>query len=151
MTKTRAFSFILPLPRILTMEWDQLTWERFILGMPFLYEDLPFLRQFDNVPEVSLHQVLEILQPTSTSAPEDTREPPYAYAAHNQGEAVINSKAQGSNGRPKRMKRACKTCTQRKIKCNLISGHDPMVCEFCNKKGLVCEFEEKKVYTRSSA
>ncbi|KAG9527712.1 hypothetical protein KCU93_g4882, partial [Aureobasidium melanogenum] len=199
------------------MEWDQLTWERFILGMPILYEDLPFLRQFDNAPEVSVYKALDIHQPTPTSITENTREhyhaasntgpgktlfstfnadpgqlitnthspiypfnaapveeapqPPYGYAAHNQGGMVMNShpstpsshavtaegapvtagKAQEPNDRPKRMKRACKTCTERKTKCNLISGSDPVVCELCNKKGLVCEFEEKKVYTRSSA
>jgi hypothetical protein len=49
------------------MEWDQLTWERFILGMPILYEDLPFLRQFDNAPEVSVYKALDIHQPTPTS------------------------------------------------------------------------------------
>ncbi|KAG9517881.1 hypothetical protein KCV07_g5899, partial [Aureobasidium melanogenum] len=196
------------------MEWDQLSWERFILGMPFLYEDLPFLRQFDNAPGVSVYEVPDIPQPTPTSFTQNTREhyqaasntgsgeilysifnvnpgqlitnthssiyplkaapaeeapqPPYGYAAHDmvmnshpstpsshavtaEGVPVTAGKAQEPNDRPKRMKRTCKTCTERKTKCNLISGSDPVVCELCNKKGLVCEFEEKKVYTRSSA
>ncbi|KAG9962135.1 hypothetical protein KCU61_g4871, partial [Aureobasidium melanogenum] len=151
------------------MEWDQLSWERFILGMPLLYEDLPFLRHLDNAPEVSVYEALDILQPTPSSTTENTRE--HSYPTPNTGQSVMNShsptpasntataegalhdasKAQKSNDRPKRMKRACKICTQRKIKCNLISGSDPMVCESCSKKGLVCEFDEKKVYTRSSA
>ncbi|KAG9671541.1 hypothetical protein KCU99_g4763, partial [Aureobasidium melanogenum] len=196
------------------MEWDQLSWERFILGMPFLYEDLPFLRQFDNAPGVSVYEVLDIPRPTPTSITENTRkhyhaasntgprktlfstfnadpgqlitntqssiysfnaapaeeapQTPYSYATHDmvmnshpstpssnaataEGAPVTAGEAQEPNDRPKRMKRACKTCTERKTKCNLISGSDPVVCELCNKKGLVCEFEEKKVYTRSSA
>ncbi|KAH0399510.1 hypothetical protein KCU89_g6133, partial [Aureobasidium melanogenum] len=185
------------------MEWDQLSWERFILGMPFLYEDLPFLRQFDNAPGVSVYEVLDIHQPTPTSITENTREhyhaasntgarktlfstfnadpgqlimkthssiysfnaapaeeapqPPHGYAAHNQGGMVMNShpstpsshavtaegvpvtagKAQEPNDRPKRMKRACKTCTERKTKCNLISGFDPMQTGIDASKGYV--------------
>ncbi|KAG9697952.1 hypothetical protein KCU95_g3137, partial [Aureobasidium melanogenum] len=169
-----------------------LSWERFILGMPFLYEDLPFLRQFDHAPEVSVYEVLDILQPTPFSTTESTREhhhaasntgsgeifysifnanpgqsimnnysstylynvptakegpqTPYSYATYDQGKVVMDShssiyslgattaeeapvkssKAQKSNNRPKHMKRACKTCTERKTKCNLISGSDPM-------------------------
>lgn len=50
---------------ILNMEWYQLSWERSILGMPFLDdEELPFLREFDDRPGVSLAEVLEILRPT---------------------------------------------------------------------------------------
>lgn len=50
------------------MEWDQLSWERSILDVPFLDdEELPFLREFDDHPEVSLEEVLEILPPTTFS------------------------------------------------------------------------------------
>lgn len=48
----------------MNMEWDQLSWERSFLDMPFLDdEELPFLRQFDNHPEVSIEEVLDIIQP----------------------------------------------------------------------------------------
>ncbi|KEQ62169.1 uncharacterized protein M437DRAFT_66605 [Aureobasidium melanogenum CBS 110374] len=232
-----AFSSIRKPRYILNMEWDQLSWERSILDMPFLDdEELPFLREFDDHPEVSLEEVLEILPPTTFSTSEMTREhyhavsnrgpgetlystlnpgqsmmnshdhsstyslgaapagearePLYAYAARNQypaynqypindqyaansqgGPVVMNnpssthapnatpagggsndtSKAQVSNSRSPRLKRTCKTCAQRKVKCNLISESDPMVCELCSKKGLMCEFEERKVFTRSGA
>ncbi|KAK5999407.1 hypothetical protein QM012_005532 [Aureobasidium pullulans] len=46
----------------LAREHDQLVYEQSMLDMPFLEEDLAFLAEFDGHPEVSVHEVLDILQ-----------------------------------------------------------------------------------------
>jgi hypothetical protein len=46
-------------------------------------------------------------------------------------------------------KKACKECARRKIKCKLIEGSDPLLCEHCQKKGYPCEWEGKKPYGKA--
>jgi hypothetical protein len=47
------------------------------------------------------------------------------------------------------LKKSCKTCIGRKIKCVVMEGSDPKICERCEEKGLACEFEAKKPYVRT--
>ncbi|KAH0374103.1 hypothetical protein KCU65_g329, partial [Aureobasidium melanogenum] len=97
-TPTRAVSFIQQPRYILNMEWDQLSRERSILDMPFLDDgELPFLRQFDNHPEVSIEKVLDILQPTSHSTSENTREH-YHAASHTDPGAALYTTSSANPG-----------------------------------------------------
>jgi len=48
-------------------------------------------------------------------------------------------------------RKSCQRCHIRKLKCVIIDGAHPKLCTECQKKGLVCIFEEKKQYTRKTA
>lgn len=56
---------------------------------------------------------------------------------------------QSTNGA--KMRRSCVRCHTRKMKCIILPGSTPKLCTECAKKGLACEFEQKKPYVRKPA
>lgn len=59
--------------------------------------------------------------------------------------APITGNAQKTNTMTS-VKKTCTLCAKRKIKCQVVEGTHPKVCEFCKKKGVSCVFEQRKEY-----
>ncbi|KAG9665313.1 hypothetical protein KCU64_g8, partial [Aureobasidium melanogenum] len=189
----------------LAREHEQLVREQGLLGMPFLNEELPFLAEFDGYPEVSVEEVLDVLEVDNTTtiavetasaaehdvgafnAPEVSFEeligdydvvecradenststaaetapdmdmfdapevsadelfaPNIAPGAHASASSSAATSATTAAPDAGGFKKSCKICATRKVKCEIIPGHNPRLCRYCQEKGLACEFELKK-------
>ncbi|KAG9693340.1 hypothetical protein KCU95_g8324, partial [Aureobasidium melanogenum] len=188
----------------LAREHEQLVREQGLLGMPFLNEELPFLAEFDGYPEVSVEEVLDVLEvdntttiavetasaaehdvgafnapevsfeeligdygpPTSTAAetapdmdmfdaPEVSADelfaPNIAPGAHASASSSAATSATTAAPDAGGFKKSCKICATRKVKCEIIPGHNPRLCRYCQEKGLACEFELKKSHQNAQS